>query len=91
MTVGISVGITTPEVELNQLMMPAVSPMTPGAVTGLISLARPLASRSIPPSWITRAISMLIPLIINRVPQGMEATDFFSSATRNSSSTKAMV
>ena len=87
--VGISVGMTTPEVELNQLMMPEVMPMMVTEVAGVMTLASASDNRWMPPSLMMMCISTPTPVISSRVPQGIRLMASPSSATRRKDSTMA--
>ena len=80
-TVGIMVGMTTPEVELNQLITPEARASRAGAVRGIMMLARPAASRSMPPAVMTTFISTPMPVTSRMVFQGMDWTHLEISAT----------
>ena len=87
--VGISVGITTPEVELNQLIMPDVIPIMVTAVAGVIILASASDNSLIPPSLIMICISTPTPVMSSSVPQGIRLMASPSSATWRKESTMA--
>ncbi len=81
--VGIRVGITTPDVELNQLITPSVTPRRGIVVDSVMIEDKPFANKSIPPEIITIFIKTLIPQTRSKVPQGIPAMAFFWSAVFN--------
>ena len=88
-TVGSSVGITTPLLELNQLIIPEVSPITAAALLALISETSTLESTSIPPRSIISCIKTPTPVISSSVFQGMCLIALLSSETRKKDNTAA--
>ena len=87
--VGIRVGMTTPEVELNQLMIPEVIPIIVTEVAGVITLANASDNNLMPPSLMMMCISTPTPVISSSVPQGIFLIASPSSATRKNESTMA--
>ena len=87
--VGSNVGITTPEVELNQLMIPEVIPMIVTDVAGVITLASALDNNLMPPSMMMICINTPTPVISSNVPQGIRLIASPSSATRRKERTIA--
>ena len=79
--VGISAGITTPVVELNQLITPDARAMMGLTVEPLMMEVRPSTRRSMPPRALTTAISMFTPQTRMKVPQGMILMAALSLAT----------
>ena len=77
-----SVGMTTPEVEENQDMTPAVTPRIVVAVFALITEASDADSKSIPPRAIITFMRTPTPQIRSSVPQGIFFKACSSSETR---------
>ena len=90
-TVGISVGITTPDVEENHDMTPAVTPRMAVAVAAFMMDAREAERRWIPPRTIITFISTPTPQIRRSVPQGIRFSASPSSDTRKKESAIAAV
>ena len=80
-TVGVRVGTTTPSVEENQDITPAVMQDAPDAVTEFVKAAITLVNISIPPDVITIFISTPTPVTMMMVFQGTEWNAVFSSIT----------
>ena len=88
--VGRSVGRTTPRVELNQDMIPAVKPVILAAVNGTIILDNAFARIVIPPVLITTFIKTPTPQTRMIVFQPIPANASFSVTTLNNKSTLAI-
>ena len=88
-TVGINVGMTTPEVEENQDRTPAVIPRMLTAVESFITAASSSDRRSIPPVRMITFISTPTPQIRSSVPQGIRLMASVSSETWRNESTAA--